>query len=39
MKRSFRLLFTGLKWLLLTLLAVELFSFLIIMGSNYLIYG
>jgi hypothetical protein len=39
MKPFFRLLGTGLKWLLLTLLAVELFSFLIIMGSNYLIYG
>jgi lysophospholipase L1-like esterase len=39
MKHVFRLLFTGLKWLVLGLLAVELFSFLIIMGSNYLIYG
>ncbi len=39
MKRLFHMLFTGLKWLLLALIAVELFSFLIIMGSNYLIYG
>ena len=39
MKRFVHLLFSGLKWLILTLLAVELFSFLIIMGSNYLIYG
>jgi hypothetical protein len=39
MKRFFHLLFTGLKWLILTLFVVELFSFLIIVGSNYLIYG
>jgi hypothetical protein len=39
MKRFIHLWFTGLKWLIITLLVVELFSFLIIMGSNYLIYG
>lgn len=39
MKRIFRLMFTGLKWLIAAVIAVEIFSFLIIMGSNYLIYG
>jgi hypothetical protein len=39
MKRFFHLVFTGLKWLIITLLVVELFSFMIIIGSNYLIYG
>ena len=38
MKRFFHLLFTGLKLLIITLFVVELFSFLIIIGSNYLIY-
>jgi len=39
MKRIFRLMFTGLKWLITLVIVVEIFSFLIIMGSNYLIYG
>jgi hypothetical protein len=39
MKRFFRLLFTGLKWLVATVILIEIFSFLIIIGSNYLIYG
>ena len=39
MKRFFHLMFTGLKWLIITLFVVELFSFLIVIGSNYLIYG
>lgn len=39
MKRFFHLVVTGLKWLILILFAVELFSFLIVTGSNYLIYG
>lgn len=39
MKRIFRLLVTGVKWLIATVIVVEIFSFLIIIGSNYLIYG
>jgi hypothetical protein len=39
MKRIFRLIFTSLKWVVGAVIAVEIFSFMIITGSNYLIYG
>ena len=39
MKKLWRLLLTSLKWLSLTVLAVEAFCFLIVTASNYLIYG
>ncbi len=39
MKKSLRFLFTALKWLVLAAVAVEVFCFLIVTASNYLIYG
>jgi hypothetical protein len=39
MRKFFRLLFTSLKWLVLALVAVEVFAFLVVSASNFLIYG
>lgn len=39
MKKILRLVLTSLKWLLLAAVAVEVFSFLVVTVSNYLIYG
>ena len=39
MKKSLRFLLTSLKWLVLAVVAVEVFCFLIVTASNYLIYG
>ncbi len=39
MKRFFGLLGAGLKWLILTLIGVEIFCFLLITGTNLLIFG
>jgi lysophospholipase L1-like esterase len=39
MKRLFLLWLTGVKWLLTGLIFIELCSFLVIIGSNYWIYG
>jgi lysophospholipase L1-like esterase len=38
-KRFFRALGVGLKWLILALVCVEVFSFLVITATNYLIFG
>jgi hypothetical protein len=38
-KKSLRFLFAALKWLVLAAVAVEVFCFLIVTASNYLIYG
>jgi lysophospholipase L1-like esterase len=38
-RKFFRLLLTSLKWLVLAAVAVEVFAFLIVSASNYLIYG
>jgi hypothetical protein len=39
MRHIMRLVLSGLKWLIIGVVAVEVFSFLIIIGSNYWIYG
>jgi hypothetical protein len=39
MRKTLRLFLTSLKWLVLALVAVEVFAFLVISVSNYLIYG
>ncbi|MFZ5447643.1 MAG: SGNH/GDSL hydrolase family protein [Thermodesulfobacteriota bacterium] len=39
MKRYFQLLFTGIKWLIVSFVFVEILSFLVITASNYWIYG
>ncbi|MFZ0052773.1 MAG: SGNH/GDSL hydrolase family protein [Desulfobaccales bacterium] len=39
MKKTLSFLLTSVKWLLLTAVAVEVFCFLLITASNYLIYG
>ncbi len=39
MKELFRGIITGLKWLVAAAVLVEIFSFLVIMASNYWIYG
>lgn len=39
MKKIWHLCLTGLKWLVLTALAIEVFCFLVVTAGNYLIYG
>ncbi len=39
MKRFFRALGVGLKWIILALVCVEVFSFLVITATNFLVYG
>jgi hypothetical protein len=39
LKRFFHALGVGLKWLILALICVEVFSFLVITANNYLVFG
>jgi hypothetical protein len=39
MKRFFRILAVGLKWIILAAISLEIFCFLVITATNYLVFG